>query len=185
MISDQDTVRYTDLRLSRVSLEHIPALFALTQQNRAFLRQWLPWLDLVSCQVDTEAYVINSMAAADRGERYNYALFYRDQLAGVIGLYDVNPINRRAAIGYWLSEDKNGLGLMTEAVRRMTVKGFGDFGLNRIEVYCATENHGSRAVPERLGFEFEGILRQHEWLYTRFVDHALYAMTRDQRGRLQ
>jgi ribosomal-protein-serine acetyltransferase len=36
----------------------------------------------------------------------------------------------------------------------------------------------SRAIPERLSFRIEGIMRQNEWLYDHFVDHVVYGMIR-------
>ncbi len=65
---------------------------------------------------------------------------------------------------------------MTEACRAMVNHAFRELGLNRVGIACATENHRSRAIPERLGFRQEGVQRQAEWLYDRFVDRALYAM---------
>lgn len=52
--------------------------------------------------------------------------------------------------------------------------GFTDLRLNRQVIACATENHRSRSIPERLGFCHEGTLRQAEWLHDRYVDHHLY-----------
>jgi ribosomal-protein-serine acetyltransferase len=58
--------------------------------------------------------------------------------------------------------------------------GFHELGLNRIEIRCATGNKRSRSVAERLGFKPEGILRQSEWLYDHYVDHAVYAMLHEE-----
>src|SRR5690606_10610603 len=97
-------------------------------------------------------------------------------LAGVVGIEAVHRSNRRAAIGYWLDGAHEGRGWMTRAGRAMCDYGFGELGLNRLEIRAATGNRRSRAVPERLGFVYEGIWRQSEWLYDRFVDLAVYGM---------
>ncbi|MBD3643181.1 GNAT family protein, partial [Alcanivorax sp.] len=54
--------------------------------------------------------------------------------------------------------------------------GFDDFDLNKIEIRCAVDNHRSRAIAERLGFTHEATLSQSEWLYTGYVDQALYSL---------
>lgn len=47
-----------------------------------------------------------------------------------------------------------------------------------VVIAAATGNQRSRAVPERLGFKFEGMLRECEELYGTFVDHAVYSQLR-------
>jgi ribosomal-protein-serine acetyltransferase len=48
--------------------------------------------------------------------------------------------------------------------------------LNKVEIRCATGNLKSCAIPQRLGFKQEGIIRQGEWLYDHFVDLNLYGL---------
>ena len=65
---------------------------------------------------------------------------------------------------------------MTEACRELVDYGFSPLGLHRVEIRCAIGNQRSRAIPERLGFVNEGIARQGEWLYDRYVDLVVYSM---------
>jgi len=49
--------------------------------------------------------------------------------------------------------------------------------LNKVEIRCATGNTRSCAIPQRLDFKFEGVVKQGEWLYDHFVDLFLYGMS--------
>jgi ribosomal-protein-serine acetyltransferase len=60
----------------------------------------------------------------------------------------------------------------------MIDQGFDTWKLNRITIECATDNSRSRAIPERLGFRLEGIVRGIEWLHDHYVDHAMYGLLR-------
>jgi len=65
---------------------------------------------------------------------------------------------------------------MTKVVQKLLEYGFVEASLNKIEIRCADKNYKSRAIPERLGFSYEATLRQCEWLYDQYVDHAIYSM---------
>lgn len=165
-----------ELSLRRLRPQHAPALFALTQTNRAYLRRWLPWLDLVQAQSDS-AHFIHSISELHRQKRaVQFAVFYRKALAGMVGFNHLDTANRQATVGYWLSETLTGKGIMTQSVNGLLQWGFNDCGIHRVEIRCAKGNTQSRAIPERLGFIREGNLRQCEWLYDHYVDHVLYAL---------
>ncbi|HWJ04141.1 MAG TPA: GNAT family protein, partial [Verrucomicrobiae bacterium] len=93
-----------------------------------------------------------------------------------IGLHYLDFNNRKTSLGYWLGEAFQDKGLMTASVRTLTKYCFTELNLNRVEIRAAVENIKSRAVPERLGFNQEGIIREAEWLGDRFVDHVVYGM---------
>jgi len=65
---------------------------------------------------------------------------------------------------------------MTRSCRALVDYALCELKLNRVEIRCAEKNHRSRAVPERLGFVQEGIIREAEWLYDHFVDHVVYGV---------
>jgi len=65
---------------------------------------------------------------------------------------------------------------MTEAVRVLTDHALSSWELNRVEIRAAVENTPSRAIPERLGFVEEGLLRGAERVGERQLDLVVYAM---------
>lgn len=78
---------------------------------------------------------------------------------GVIGLHHFDWRHRNAEVGYWTARDARRRGLTTAAVRLLCAWAFTSLGVERIELRPDSENAGSRALAERLGFRCEGTLR--------------------------
>jgi ribosomal-protein-serine acetyltransferase len=94
----------------------------------------------------------------------------------VIDFHHLRTSQGTAEIGYWLAAGHQGKGLMTKACRALIDYGFGTLGLRRIAIQCATGNTRSQAIPERLGFTREGVLREVMIVNGSPIDHAVYAM---------
>ena len=153
-------------------------MFALVDRNRAYLREWLPWLDAVRETAHIRAFIAAVSEREAAGTSLDLAIARDGELAGVCGFRRIDADNRTGELGYWLSEDRQGEGIMTACCRACVRHGFESLGLHRIELSAATTNTASRRVAERLGFRLEGVLREAGWLYDHFVDLALYARLR-------
>ena len=152
-----------------------PEIARLVDANRAFLRQWVPWVDRSQTADDVLRFIGNTLRQAAARDGFQAAIRAHGHIVGIIGHHGIDWANRRTTLGYWLAERSQGRGIMTAACRAIVAHAFGDLRLHRIQICCGTANLRSRAIPERLGFTCEGILRQAEWLYDHFVDHAVYA----------
>ena len=53
------------IRLKQLSLLDGEPLFALTEQNREHLRQWLNWMDKVTAVSDTRSFIRGALADAE------------------------------------------------------------------------------------------------------------------------
>mgnify|MGYP000031159577 FL=1 len=151
-------------------------LFNLVDENRAYLREWLPWLDDVN-SVDDEVAMIRSLSEPNPDNFRFYLIRQSGEIVGVISMNWVDYQNRSFGLGYWVSQSSAGRGIITKACSRLMDHCFDDLKLHRSVIEAAVENYPSRAIAERLGMRLEGISKDREWLYDHFTDSSLYAIT--------
>lgn len=106
-------------------------------------------------------------------------IFSQNKIAGVIGFNQIDTVNSVGYIGYWLGEKYNGKGIMTKSVQELVEIGYSYYSLNRIDIRCAVENSRSRAIPERLGFQNEGIIRHAVKYYDTYQDIVIYGLLKN------
>jgi ribosomal-protein-serine acetyltransferase len=90
----------------------------------------------------------------------------------------MNQSIKEISIGYWLDEKYVGKGIMTKACIEFINYAFDVYKLNRVEIRCAEDNLKSRAIPERLGFTKEGIIRDGELLNDGYTNCIIYGLLR-------
>lgn len=170
---------HNDSELRLLEPRHAEDLFLVTDKSRAYLREWLPWVDFTKNVSDSKHFIEGTLKQFGNNDGFQAGIWYKGELAGVIGLHGINWANKATSIGYWLGEGFRGKGLMTAACQAVIDYGFTELGLKRIEIRVATENYKSQAIPERLGFQKEGCTRSAEFLYDRYVDHYVYGLIKE------
>jgi ribosomal-protein-serine acetyltransferase len=155
---------------------HADEIFAAVERNREHLRRWLPWVDRTRGVKDVQNFLAEATEALGRGEELHAGIFIYGKLAGTIGHHRIDPVNRNVSIGYWLDATVVGKGVMTRCCRAMLRHLFEERGIHRVEIRCATGNKRSCAIPERLGFSREGVLREAEWVNGRFLDLVVWSL---------
>ncbi|MDU0355250.1 GNAT family protein [Paraglaciecola aquimarina] len=151
-------------------------LFSLLEANRSDLKQWLPWLDLVTNLSQTQTFIETAIYQHCHSEASNFAIFYQHELVGLAGFNTFDFQNKFASLGYWLAKNHRGRGIISQVVVKLLDYGFSDLALHKIEIKCAQGNTKSEAIAKRLGFVYEGRFRQCEWLYDHYVDHLVYSI---------
>jgi len=151
-------------------------LYTLVDQNRAYLRQWLPWIDATRSLDDELDFIRITQARAARNNGFSCGIWHKGKIVGTIGYHPIDWTNRKVEIGYMLAPQFQGQGLMTKACRILVSYAFKVLKLNKVEIRCATNNERSRAIPERLGFTMRRTVHNGEWLNDHFVDMYVYSI---------
>jgi ribosomal-protein-serine acetyltransferase len=150
-------------------------VFALVLENYERLRKWMPWVTPESTAADTRAFIEGVRSNPNPALREANGIYVDGELAGGMGL-NGDPMNAVGEIGYWIAGAYEGRGVVSRSVVALVDYGFRDLRLHRIEIRAATENLRSRAIPERLGFVEEAVLREAGRTGLGFVDLVVYGM---------
>ncbi len=157
-------------------------LARVVDENRKYLTQWLPWLDTSKSAADSKLYIQNLHKGWETQQLFSGLIYKKNEIVGAIGFHA--RTHRYMPMGYWISQDYAKQGICTAASRALIGWAFSYYDdLNMIDLRAATDNHASRKVAEKLGFTLEAVLRDREWLYDRFVSHAVYTITRQEFAR--
>jgi ribosomal-protein-serine acetyltransferase len=163
--------------------------FAVVEENRSYLRRWIPWLDLVLTYEDAVSFVKDTQRGLENQTELSLGIWLHKSnqarqevavLIGVVNIHTWNRFNCSANIGYWLAQQYQGHGIMQHSCQTLCNYCFDELEINRLELRCAENNQQSQALAKKLGFVFEGIGRQSEYLYDHFVDHRVYSLLKSQ-----
>ena len=166
--------RSVELRF--IQSEEAGALYALVDKNRAYLEKWLPWVPEQKGQADSLENIRKRIERAQAGEMLDLGIYRDGELIGSIGFSRIVREHKKASIGYWISEELQGKGIMTDCVHALVTYGFKELHLHRIRIQCSVNNKKSAAIPERLGFIFEGTAREDELLDDHFESSKVYSI---------
>lgn len=168
------------IKLELTAQKHAEGLFDTLNRNRSHLSKFLSWVGNMQSVDDFVSYIRNCEAMYMEQQEISFVILVDGCIAGRIGLHHLDLNNRNAAIGYWLSKDFEGKGIMTRCCTGLVDYAFGQLGLQRIEIKAATGNVKSQAIPVKLGFKQEGILRQAELVGGKFLDLVLFAVVKEE-----
>lgn len=158
--------------LRRYTIEDLDVLYDVVERDRERIAVWMPWA--VGVTRDSEREFLERVLAQGGGLE-GTGLWIDGRFAGGVGL-TIEPFGVRAEIGYWISSEFEGKGYITRACRALIDLAFNELGVHRVVIRAGTENHRSRAIPERLGFTQEGVLREEGSGSGGFHDLVVYGL---------
>ena len=106
----------------------------------------------------------------------NFAIEVNGEVAGVIGLdFRADVYRKTPLIGYWLSEQYWGRGIIPEAVKLITAYGFNNLDIICIQAAILSKNPKSMRVLEKAGYIKQGVLKGSVIKNNEILDEHVYA----------
>lgn len=165
-----------DAALVLLEETHAAEVYAVVNRERNHLAEWLPWVDMTHSPADIAVFTRRALEQFARNEGFHAGIMIGDRICGFVGLKPIDWTNRKVEIGYWLASDFQGKGVMTDACRVVIQYAFTEWKLHRVEIRVAVGNARSAAIPKRLGFKAEGVLRHAQRLRDRWLDIEVYGL---------
>jgi len=152
------------------------SVLAAVSSNYDHLRAFMNWMTPDYSLGSAREFIAQTQK--DRAERRGLGLgiFRGGTLIGSIGFVSFDWAAMKTEIGYWISQDEQGKGIISSACRTLIDFAINELKMNRIEIRCSAENVRSAAIPKRFGFQREGVLRQAEFRNGRLHDFEIYGL---------
>lgn len=159
-----------NLLLRSYHLEDAAELFRAVNESREHLRPWLVWVDSTTRQEHSLQFIQVSLQQQNNQEALALGIFHKRKIIGGIGMHEWDHVLEKAQLGYWVSKDFEGKGIISTCLERFIDFLFDKVGLNKLEIHFVPANTRSATIAERLGFKVEGVLRDSYVINGSFTD---------------
>lgn len=143
------------LSLEQLKVEDADKLFALTEQDREYLSEFLPWPKFTKTVADSEEFIERMLQRRSDDEEYGYGIKDEGNVIGHASLMHLND-DRSPETGYWIASEYAGRGITTKVADALTSFAFSRIGISRLIIRADPRNIGSNKVAEKVGYTLEG-----------------------------
>jgi len=177
---DPKTAKLTDgvILLRPYKRQDAPDLYKAIRASLKEVGAWLPFAHENYSLYETQDWVKRHPGEWKKGSTYNFGVYdmKTGETIGGCGINEIDRLNKRANLGYWVRSDRTGQGIAVAATRLLAKWGFDALGLKRIEILVALENTRSLRVAEKAGARREGVLRNRLDLRGRLHDAVMHSL---------
>lgn len=169
------------LRIRPYTVADAQVVWDAAIESSAELLPWMAWFHPGYHVRETRSWLEMQVAAFRVGASYEFAIESDEgRYLGGCGINQIDPLNRRANLGYWVRTSEAGHGVATAAAQLTVAWTFKHTDIVRIEIVAATANLASQRVAERAGALREGVLRSRLFVQGQFQDAVVFSIVRPQ-----
>ncbi len=108
---------------------------------------------------NARAFVKLSLKKEHQQRALVYGIEIHNEIVGICSIDNIDNINRKGILGYWLATEHWGKKITSQAAKTILEIAFNILNLHRIEVEHFEENIASQKIIQKLGFQLEGTKR--------------------------
>jgi ribosomal-protein-serine acetyltransferase len=170
-----------DLRIRPYAVADAEEVWRAAMESRAELLPWMSWFHAGYHIRETRSWLEMQVIAFRLGTAYEFAIESLDGwYLGGCGLNQIDALNRRANLGYWVRTSATRQGVARTAVMQLAAWAYAHTDLVRLEIVAATGNVASQRVAEHAGAQREGVLRRRLFVRGQFQDAVVYSIVREE-----
>lgn len=124
--------------------------------------------------------IIEQKLETNEGINWAMTLKGSNTLIGFIGHYRIKWEHFRSEIGYMLSPEFQGKGIVSEAVKLIVDYGFKEMKMHSLEAVIDPANTASARVLEKNDFIKEAHFKENEFFEGKFIDSVIYSLLKKQ-----
>jgi len=168
------TLENSSALLRPLQFSDIKNLLKIATEDEQLL-QYSP-LPIFSEKLLTE-YVEKSIKERENKTRYSFTIFdkRKNSYAGSTSFMNISNVDSRIEIGStWIGKEFQRTGLNRSCKYLLLSFAFDEVGAERIELKTDERNIASRNAIQKIGGQFEGVLRSHTLMYDGFRRNTVY-----------
>ena len=168
------TLENSSALLRPLQFSDIKNLLKIATEDEQLL-QYSP-LPIFSEKLLTE-YVEKSIKERENKTRYSFTIFdkRKNSYAGSTSFMNISNVDSRIEIGStWIGKEFQRTGLNRSCKYLLLSFAFDEVGAERIELKTDERNTASRNAIQKIGAQFEGVLRSHTLMYDGFRRNTAY-----------
>jgi ribosomal-protein-serine acetyltransferase len=169
-----------DVHIRPYEANDAAALWEAAQESVVALQPWMPWCHPAYSLDDARSWLELQVAAYEQRTAFEFAIVSTQaEYLGGCGLSQIDQVNQRADLWYWVRTPACHRGVATNAVRLIRDWAFQHTDLVRLEIVIAVGNVASHRVAEKCPANREGVLKHR--LLLRGVPHdaTMFSLTRE------
>lgn len=148
--------------------------------RKSKVTEFMSWSCHTSVE-DTKSYLTNVVLPAyDKPDTYRWAIVWKETntVIGAIDAFSGDEVRRRVEVGWVLSDEYWGRGIMPEAAKAVVEYLFA-VGYQRVQATHHPDNKKSGRVMQKIGMTYEGTLKKYSLFNDNsIVDCCMWAITK-------